>query len=474
METEYKNYFSEEVFKNKVIINKLSKIFKSMKKEDFLVVSNDKYKGYMYEDKDNKSYYLILETREITGVYTTEKSSYSKPFEKAINGDLDSLKYYASHIISIFNSKEIEEEINKELEERLNMFPENLTKHMREYVRENFFRANDFSQQTSTSNTYVLKTFLEFLENNDYTSEFDKEFLYKNTQLYEKVQTRVAEFGLVLEATKEGLKQNNITEKNKFEYNDLDNHIWKNGQYIVSTEQNFSWVTDFVDQKNFTVYAALSPHNGNGSKAKSTTGLLKKIKSGEKLDSIDYVGLCVENGKVIYANNAFMYSVDFNILLNKNVLEEEGLLKVDYGTVDINSFDYQFAFSNKQYGTNKVDFLVHALFVLGNGFTYNADNGRIYSKLKYIPDLLDNFEYAETTKDKEKITSMVYLAPPKLTYLDDVWLDNLKYIVEKIKTDKPDLSKTHTRDSSTPKQVLKELDKVIQYNENLRKHKPNI
>lgn len=474
METEYKNYFSEEVFKNKVVINKLSKILKTMKQDDFLVASNDKYKGYMYEDKQNKTYYLILETKEITGVYTTEKSSYSKPFEQFINGNLDSLKYYASHVISIFNSKKIEEEINKELQDRLSMFPENVKNHMREYVIETFFRANDFSQQKVTSNPYILKTFLQFLENNEFTSEFDKDFLYKNPQLYNKVQTRVAEFGLVLESTKEGLKQNNITEKNKFEYNDLDNHVWKNGQYIVSTEQNFSWVTDFLDKNNFTVYASLSPHNGNGSKAKSTTGLLKKIKSGEELDFIDYVALHVENGKVVYANNSFMYSLDFNILLNKNVLEEEGMLTVDYGNVDITSFDYQFAYSNKTYDTNKVAFLVHALFILGNGFTYNSETGRIYTKLKYIPDLLDNFEYVETKEDKEKIKSMVYLAPPKLTYLDDQWLDNLKYIVQKIKTDKPDLTKTHTRGQETPHQVLKELDNVIKYNDKLRKNKPAI
>lgn len=474
METEYKNYFSEEVLKNTVFINKLSKVLKSMKNAQYLVASNDKYKGYMYEDKDNKSYYLILETKEITGVYTTGKSSYSKPFEQFINGRLDSLKYYANHIISIYNSKQIEKQINEELADTFAIYGEKLSPYMKEYVTENFFRTNDFAQQVVTSNPYYLKTLMEFLENNNFSSEFNKDFLYKNPELYKKVQTRVSEFGLVLESTKQGLKQNNITEKNKFEYNDLDNHVWKNGRYVIATEQNFSWVTDFINQKNFTVYASLSPHNGNGSKAKSTAGLLKKVKSGEPIDFIDYVALHVQAGEVVYANNNFMYSLDFNILLNKNVLEDEGLLKVDYGNVDITSFDYQFAYSNKTYETGKVAFLIHALFILGNGFGYNSETGRIYTKLKYIPELLDNFEYVETKQDKQKITSMVYLAPPKLTYLDDKWFENLKYIVEKIKNDKPDLSKTHTRDSSTPEQVLEQLDQVIQYNEKLRKHKPSI
>ena len=80
--------------------------------------------------------------------------------------------------------------------------------------------------------------------------------------------------------------------------------------------------------------------------------------------------------------------------------------------------------------------------------------------------------YEETEDDKEKITSLIYLAPPKLKYLDNQWLENLRFIVNKIKEDKPDLSKTHTRSGSgTPEDILKELDKVIQYNDNLRKNK---
>lgn len=469
METEYKNYFEEEVLNNKVIVNKLKKVLNGMKKPENLVVSTDNYKGYVYEDKNLKAHYLIFENEDITTVYRTERT-YQKPFEGFLKGDVDSLKYYADKIISIFNSKDMEEKNQKKIEKMLSIYPDEL----KEYVRSNITRMMKVPQQSVTSNPYELRLLLEFLETSKFSTEFDKDFLYKNPKLYEKIQERIPEFGIILESTKEALKNNNITEKNKFEYNDLDNHVWKNAQYILSTEQNFSWVIDYQDKKNFTVYAALSPHNGNGSKAKSTTGLLKKVKSGEELDFIDYVGLRVEDGKTVYANNAFMYSVDFNIMLNKNVLEEEGMLKTDYGDVDIKSFDYQFAYSNHKYNKSKVSFLTHALFILGNGYSYDKEAGRIYTDVKYIPNLLDNFEYMESKQDKEPIKSMVYLAPPKLEYLDDQWLENLKYIVDKIKTDKPDLSKTHTRGSETPKQVLKELENVIKYNDNLRKNKPKV
>ncbi len=103
------------------------------------------------------------------------------------------------------------------------------------------------------------------------------------------------------------------------------------------------------------------------------------------------------------------------------------MLKTDYGAVDDKSFDYQFAYSNHKYNKSKVSFLTHALFTLGNGYSYDKEAGRIYTDVKYIPNLLDNFEYIESKQDKEPIKSMVYLAPPKLQYLDDQWLENLKY-----------------------------------------------
>lgn len=470
MEHEYKNYFSQDVLNNNVFINKLTKVLKSMKKESHLAVKNDEYKGYIYKDEYSKSSYLILETEDLTEVYCSSLT-YQKPFQAFLNGDLNSLKYYSDKVIGIFNSKDIVKKIEEEINAMLETYPENLRSHMKELM----VRTMEIPQQSVTNNPYEVKLFLEFLEKNQFSAEFNKEFLLNNKSLYEKVSERVTEFGLVLESTLEALKNNNITEKNKFEYNDLDNHVWKNAQYIVSTEQNFSWVVDFKDLKNFTVYAALAAHNGDGSKAKSTTGLLKKVKSGEKLDLIDYVGLKVENGKVIYANNAFMYSLDFNIMLNKSVLEEEGLLKVDYGNIDVKSFDYQFAYSNKKYGTNKVEFLIHSFFILGNGYSYDEKEGKLYSDVNFIPNLLDNFKYEENEDDKAKIDSLIYLAPQKLKYLDDQWLENLKYIVNKIKEDKPDLSKTHTRiGNDSPEDVLKELDKVIKYNDNLRKNKPKI
>lgn len=472
METEYKNYFEEEVLKNNVVINKLKKVLNSMKKPESLAVSTNEYKGYIYEDAHSKAHYLIFENEDVTTVYRTERT-YQKPFEGFLGGDVNSLKYYADNIISIYNSKDMEKKNQKKVEKMLEIYPDDL----KEYVKENISRMMKVPQQSVTSNPYEFRLLLEFLEKNEFSTEFDKDFLYKNSKLCEKIQERIPEFGIILESIKEALKNNNITEKNKFEYNDLDNHVWKNAQYILSTEQNFSWVIDYEDNKNFTVYASLSPHNGNGSKAKSTTGLLKKVKSGEELDFIDYVGLRVEDGKAVYANNAFMYSLDFNIMLNKNVLEEEGLLSADYGNVDVKSFDYQFAYANKKYNKSKVAFLMHALFVLGNGYAYNEETGQIYADVEYIPNLLENFNYKETERDKDPIKTMIYLAPKKLEYLDDQWLENLKFIVNKIKKDKPDLSQTHTSSfngNKTPQEVLEDLDYVIKFNENIRKNKPKV
>lgn len=413
METKYENHFGESVLKNSVLMNKLTKAFNKMKSEENLFVSTDEYKGYLMQDKENKCYYLALDTGDMTTIYKDE--NYNPPFNKLLDGDKDSLKYYAEHMISFFNSKEDALKGEKKIEKMLSIYPENIRKELRDMI----VSTMKLPEPIVRNNPFEFQMLLDFLENNNLSPLFDKDFLYKNPGLFKQVQERVPEFGIVLAEIKDALKNNSITEKNKFEYNDLDNHVWKNAQYIVSTEQNFSWVTDFIDAKNFTVYAALAAHNGHGSKAQSTTGLLKKVKSGEELNDLDYVGLRVENGKVKYANNAFMYSLDFNIMLNKDVLEEEGLLKVDYGDVDTKSFEYQFAYANKTYNISKVSFLIHALFILGNGYGYDKETGKIYSEVKYIPDLLKDFEYTETKKDTDPIKSMVYLAPPKLEYLDD-------------------------------------------------------
>jgi hypothetical protein len=467
---EYNNDFEKNILKNSIFINKLKKALEEIKNKKFFVKEVNGYKGYVLEDEEEKSFYLILDNEEKTIVYRDDKSKYTKPLEDFFNNQLADLKYSAKKILSI-NKKNSEN--NLLLEEKISLLNQSdLSKqtiqmliNLSQYKGESFFR------DTFTSNPYELRNFLKILEKNELSFEFNKDFLLDNPDLYKRIEERVPEFGIILESILVGLNKNSINEKNKFTYNDLDNSVWKNGPYILSTEQNFSWIIDFKDRKNFIVYASLSVHNGNGSKAKSLSSLLKKIKSEENIDNIDYVGLRVENGKVKYANNNFITNLDFNIMINASNLEEEKIIKLDYGDIDIKSFEYQFAYANKKYGSNKISFLIQSLFVLGNGYFYNQEEGKIYTDVEFIPDLLKNFQYQESNEDQEKINSLMFLAPPKLEYLDDQWLENLKFIINKIKEDKPNLSKTHTRDQKTAEEVLKELENVIDWNENFRKNK---
>lgn len=474
MSEKYKNDFEKEVLKNSIFVNKMLEAFKKIKKEDFFLREVDGKKGYLLEDIEEKTSYLIMEDETKTIVYREEKRDDKKHFENFQQNEIKNLQYYATEILTLFNSKEVEEKIKKDQEKEISML-QNKYKFFKDepgylQVLEGMKKKIQNTQkQNITSNPYELKMFLNLLEKKGLSSEFNKDFLRKNPDLYQQIEEQLPEFGIIFETMIEGLKKHSITEKNKFNYNDLDNDVWINSSYICAKEQNFYWVIDFKNRKNFIAYAALNPSNGKGSKAQSMPKLLKKVKSKESIDEIDYVGLKVENGKVIYANNSFINNLSWNILFNKDALEEAGIIQMDYDGVDVNSFDYQFAYANKKYKMNRLDFLHQALLVLGNGYQYNEDSGRIYTNVEFIPGLLENFEPKEE-KDN-KIESLIFLYPPKLKYLDDKWLKNLEWFVEKIKKDKPNLEKVHTRDSKKPQEIIKELEQAIKWNHNFRKNK---
>lgn len=320
-EINYKNNFKDMVLKDSILINQLNANLKKLKNIENIIVSNKEHKGYIFEDVKQNVAYLILEDSNKTTVYKDNKEHGNESFIKFIEGDKLSLKYNYEMIISLFNSQEV----SKKNEEQINKVLNDYDEQLRPYVKETLMSAMELPQEMVNVNPYHIKMFLNFLEKNDSSINFNKEFLYKNPELYNQVQQIIPEFAVMLKNINKVLKINDFNDNNKFQYNDADNYVWKSEQYIISQEQNFSWVTDLIDSKNFTIYSALHPYNGNGSKVQSLTDLLNAVNDNKELEELDYVALKVKNGNVIYANNSFMYSLNFNVMLNQKVLNEENL-----------------------------------------------------------------------------------------------------------------------------------------------------
>jgi hypothetical protein len=245
--------------------------------------------------------------------------------------------------------------------------------------------------------------------------------------------------------------------KNKFTFNDLDNHLWKHEKGIAFDSQNFGFYCVMKDQ-DVTIYAW--DQGGNNCKpCTSISKLTKDIKAGNT-NLIDHVALKVENGKVTFVDNAMIYSLDLDIIFTKNALVEDGFGEPTY-PVDIKSFDYQLAYYQKRYNYSEFQFMNQAMLTLGGGFGYDRESGRFYDdSVRYDASL-----GAYQPEEKEEKATGIYGAPKGFTKLDKDWTAAVGRFIEKLKKDRPEPIMGDTK-----KEKAKILDDIIkQYEKDLAK-----
>lgn len=452
MSIRYENDLSTHLLENKDFVNQVTQaIINLYEKQADIFVKNASVEAKTVTDKNRNIHYLIVKRETEYEVYSDDRSNEFNYEKEQLSQD-DRASIYSESIVTVTTDTDNEE---IDLDNLGDVPHEKLMKYLSKMRKSFSGKKVGFARSA-----FQLQNFLNFLVEEKLMPSFDSNILINNPKLHELVDTRLEEFGIIINFLNEVADNHNFTIEKRFTFNDCDSHLWKSGKYLLLDDQNFTYAIDYKDPSHFDIYGVLHGHHTKAKKHSEIEPLLEDLKN-DSYNFIDHTALSVRNGKTVYADNCFVNSLDMNLLYTKEEVVDEGLGKIEY-PIDVRDLDYQMAYSCKRYGNTKEDFLMHALFVLGNGFNYDKNSGRIYSDIPYDSSVLKDYEIPTSN---EKFTELGYFWPKDgLGNLDEKWTNALEYIVNRIKTDQPDTSKACLPHGKTVEEVLADLDKIIEDN----------
>lgn len=463
--SEYPNVLKESLEKDQQfnidIQNAVNKLFKQQKNSVF---KNTEFDAKIINDGETKRYLMVNDSKsKVMAVYSEDISEWNQdePFKYSLQSLQESGSIYSFRILSFKtkNDKAEKEDnpiarmaknLSSEDLDRLGMSMEEAIEFLSSARSMGRYREGHYFM---TSSAYDLNNFCKFLG-----VERDTNFWKKHSEkLNEILQGRVSDFFISLKYMQKVADKNNFDADNAFEFNDLDNHMWKASNGIVVDDQNLGFYCVINDQ-DMTIYA-WDQGNNNIKKHTDLDSLLADIEN-ENTNLIDHVALKVENGKVIFVDNAMIYNLDSDIKFTKNALEEEGYGQPEY-PVDLYSFNYQLAYYQQNYGYDEFKFMDQALLTLGSGFQYDKENGRFYdSDIEYDANITQ-YKVQPKTKKVESI----YGEPQNFTNLDNDWSAAIARMIHILKTDRP-----LPIIANTDKEKNDKLDEIIQlYEKGLEK-----
>lgn len=175
-----------------------------------------------------------------------------------------------------------------------------------------------------------------------------------------------------------------FTKENKFEFNDLDNHVWVQDNHLFINDQNCTFYFEGNDDNNFTVYFLHTEY----SSVEDEMVKLNTYLNGKKDGFFEHTVLDVKDGKVIYASDSsLMYVFKLDIRYSVEAMRNEGLEEVKYDK-DIYSYEYQRDYFYTKYGMNELSFLMRTFLTLGGGADYKSEKGCFeYSDIEYLETL---------------------------------------------------------------------------------------
>lgn len=263
---------------------------------------------------------------------------------------------------------------------------------------------------------------------------------------------------------------------NAAEFNDADNHIWitPHNNLIIS-EQSYMYYIDFKDQHNFQIYMIDSANysdelhqeykdNFSSINFRDFLVLLleEKIKN-KTISEFDSLVFSFENKEVKFINPLYLKYFTSSIQYSLGFLKSEYDF-VEKFPVDIYSYDYQRKYFQHKYNMSEFKFLCQSLLTLGGGFDYDQDKGLFYScDIEYISNIPD---YA--SKEPVTINQVAYFYPANIKKLDKDWTQGLKYLVEQLENNHPEVLIFEERKYKTQEEaftnVIKYFKKVIKQN----------
>jgi len=434
---EYPNVLKKSLEKDEQFnIEVQSAVIKLFNAQNESIFKNDNFDAKLINVDEHNRYLFVKDLEfNVMAVYHQGIDEYNqnKPFEYALSGLKERGDIYYTRIVSFETVKDPEaerkdyiramyekygmdaamEKLGIELKELLAILTD--TKSLLRY------REGKYSVSSSP---YELNTFCKFIG-----VERDSAFWAKHSQeLNELIKGQLDGMLINIAYMQEIAEKNNFNPKNRFDYNDLDNHLWKVGKGVALDDQNLGFYC-VTENKDVTIYAWDKGSN-HCKKHTELETLIAEIDAGNTV-LIDSVALKIENGKAVFVDNALIYSLVLDIQGTVNSLIEDGHDEPKF-PVDIYSYPYQLAFYQKKYGYDEFNFMNQAIMTLGSGFYYNEETGRFCdSSVTYDPTVT-TYEH----KNLGKATS-IYGYPKEFTKLDSDWHDAIKRILVVLKEDRP-------------------------------------
>jgi hypothetical protein len=234
---------------------------------------------------------------------------------------------------------------------------------------ESFARTLMKLELRTSSAPYALKSFFQFLNKQGVLDTVVKDsFLEPKTTAVAKFMDYKEELLISTDFLIDVSAKHKLSVKKKFEFNDLDNHMWQQHNGLVITDQNCGFY--IVKENNTYTYYGWDKDNNGGKKHKTLNSLIKDISENPE-SLIDNVALKIVDNKIVFVDNAFIYSLGFDIQHTKIAFMEEYQEKIEY-PVDIRSYDYQLAYHKEHYGMTEFQFVAQAVITY-SGYDYDKE-----------------------------------------------------------------------------------------------------
>ena len=309
---------------------------------------------------------------------------------------------------------------------------------------------------------YSLKSFFQFLNKQNALDTVVKDsFLEPKTTAVSKFIDYKEELLISTDFLIDMSAKHKLSVKKKFEFNDLDNYMWQQHNGLVITEQNCGFY--IVKENDTYTYYGWDKDNNGGKKHKTLTTLIKDISENPE-SLVDNVALKIVDNKIVFVDNALIYSLGFDIHHTKLAFMEEYQEKIEY-PVDIRSYDYQLAYHKEHYNITEFEFVAQAV-ISYSGYDYDKEKKVLYSdNVRYDPKVA-NIKFKN---DTEKQATFNYcILPKEFNYdLDDKWKAGIIHMINVLKNDRPvpvvSDSKNKTKDVE---KVIKFFEQVISKFEN--------
>lgn len=300
-----------------------------------------------------------------------------------------------------------------------------------------FSKVSDMVKTTSSIESLMLLN--EILAEHVGMERFSFEFylsLAENTK--EGAQQKVNDVVAKRSFMERVCREQGFNTENRFEYNDLDNHVWLDGESLVLSDQNCTFL--FVgDNKNFTVYYLPTEYSGYEEEKEKLQALLEEGKLNHSIDFFDRVVLQVKEGMVEYCNaGSLTYCFDLDVEFSVKALEREGFGKAEYD-VDVHTYAYQRDYHFSRHGVGEVNFILRTFLLLGAGQEYNKEKGSISYSFPYIEGMKLEQNARDVSPENVKAyyqaSSVEHILKP-ITYLNEEWLDAFNFMVDFIEKHK--------------------------------------